>query len=1565
MFYTWLYFDNRFKDVYLPDQQNWLGKISLLQSETGWQGDIYIPVRCLDGVWYLNLADGFSWKVSDDPKNTYQQRQTTSDETPWEPAQEAKNHEVVIRHHTKVTMSNGSHSIGLLFTECEKKNTQFEKYRAGHSRIVIGRSSSCEIYDSSLLIAREHGQLSQTDGGWNYMDRSQNGTYLNGVRLSNANTRLRFGDVLTFPSGLKIVFLNEILAINYANVLTHVHLALLPDPIPPVADDRVPQNTLITEHHRSPRILIKSDETPINIEPPLAKVMQNEQPLWMTIGPSATMVIPMFLGLLATRAAGSGTMMLSGLVMIGGSSALAVMWGLAGSKHRKKEAAATEKTRLSLYRSYIGEIEAQMREYNSQELNRLLATCPDITACSEFPVSGNTRLWERMPSHRDFMAVRLGRGDVPLPNPIQTQEQKLNLIDDPLRKEPERLRKGYGTIHNAPFTLDLRNETVVGILGNQEATAHAQGILLQLASLHSYHDVRIAVLTDEGTQSRWGWARWLPHVYANEDRQLRMVVSSPSAIQEVMSHLNEVLLMRKEAVQNRETNDDENAPEIPVPHYVVFCTNPKLLENKPLLRNMLTNRWGMTLIIITKTSEMLPKECHIMINPSQRPGLLITSEGNSFPVEYEYPNQTMLERFAKKIAPLRVNDSEQSAAIPTKVPFLDIYNVRDVKDLDIWRFWNENQSYDGLRSTIGMGAGSQPFILDISDNSHGPHGLIAGTTGSGKSVMLETYILSLAVNFHPDQVRFIIIDYKGGGMANTFRKLPHVTGIVDNLQGERIISRALASLQGEIHRRELIFKRVGVNNIHDYVRLYGNTDTNERIPHLIIIVDEFAELISEQREFMQDLVSAARVGRSLGLHLILATQKPSNSVSDEIWSNTNFRICLRVQTRSDSNEMLHRPDAAYIKQRGRCFVQIGNDEIFEQVQTSFSGVEYSPHERLDSDIPHILSDAGQPITIKTKVYAPNEKKYTQMDAVLHRIDEVIEEHSMTKTPRMWREELNSVITLDSIAEFAMDRFRDGKWPVQSDSLNPIYALADDVAGQRYITMSVDIAALRNMMIVGQASTGKTTLLQTLAVSLTCKYDPAHVQIYAFSLSSTILNSLRAFPHVGDVVLEGEVYETLRLIDLLSRENRRRGKLFATASTNNFQEYNRGQAYRNKPTIPSIVVLIDRIQQLRDIIDNDDAYSNRFLTLISEASARGIYFIATAMKVNEFQYKIRDSFKGVALQLNDRSDSLEILGVRVPREIPDVKSTYGRGFAVEDGIPHEIQVALYDSSVDIERNEAILSLGKEMDDAWTGMRPMPIPRIPEKANIADFDRTVESLELPEDPYALPLAYNIITGLPEVISLKDSFAYLLIGPNKSGKTNAMQFLANHFRKIGSELILFGKDEWMPFATRLGVPLYTDAASEELSSAFSELKEKVTERALQLKAAGAISLEEKAAVSRTLKPIVLLLDNIDVFCDRATQDKITLLNDISSRGAGFAIYLFVAVSQQGYIKVSGTSFINTLVSQQRGIALGGKLNNCDPWNIAMPYQVKNISLPVGRGYFMREDTPQQILFPLVTAN
>ena len=233
-----------------------------------------------------------------------------------------------------------------------------------------------------------------------------------------------------------------------------------------------------------------------------------------------------------------------------------------------------------------------------------------------------------------------------------------------------------------------------------------------------------------------------------------------------------------------------------------------------------------------------------------------------------------------------------------------------------------------MAAPIGVKRNDEIVSLNISDkgNGHGPHGLVAGTTGSGKSEILQTYILSIATLFHPYDVGFVIIDFKGGGMANQFADLPHLIGTITNIDG-REINRSLLSIKAELVKRQEMFSAAGVNHINDYIKLFKAGKVTKPMPHLIMIVDEFAELKAEYPDFMKELISAARIGRTLGVHLILATQKPAGVVDAQIWSNSKFKLCLKVQTKEDSNEVLKSPLAAEIVEPGRAYFQVGNNEI--------------------------------------------------------------------------------------------------------------------------------------------------------------------------------------------------------------------------------------------------------------------------------------------------------------------------------------------------------------------------------------------------------------------------------------------------------------------------------------------------------------------------------------------------------------------------------------------------------------------------------------------------------------
>lgn len=875
---------------------------------------------------------------------------------------------------------SGNEHISIMVDETESSFKVFEKYDIqGINEITIGRNDTNDIvYDTRNLISGVHAVIHQNASQCVIEDKSSNGVFVNFRRIVGSK-QLEFGDCINL-FGLSIVYLGNLLAVNSQND----SFKLNDDKFKRYSDEEEKNTTLPspvgahkkTLYHRSPRQMYKIDNDTVEIEDPPPPKILDKKPIGMIIGPPMTMALPMLLGcalsIYSTRVNGSSSsaFMYTGLVTAVSSAVIGTIWALVNLNAERKRTREEELHRFEAYGEYLIKCSNQIKEKYEKNTNSLNAMYISADQCCRYDAE-NPYLWNRNSNHEDFLSHRLGTGNMPFQVQINIPKEKFTLINDSLAEKPAMIQQSFQELHDVPLCIDLAEHRMVGVVGGSKkrgALDIMHILVAQIAAANCYTDVKMAFIYDEGKDDAadWEYLKWFPHVWA-EDKKSRYIAKNHVEARDVLYEITTVLRTRRENRGASMSRQDK----LPLPQFIVFMSNPEILEGE-LITKYITdeNNQDITTVFLTDGYENLPNECgYIIQNDDSFRGMYGIEEDveDRKKVSFDVISNVQLETMARTLANIQVHETQSGGDIPTSLSFFDMYGVKRLEELNVLDKWRKNRTYDSMKAVIGQKAGGSSWYLDIHEKYHGPHGLIAGTTGSGKSETLQTYILSLAVNFSPDDVGFFIIDYKGGGMANLFDGLPHMIGQISNLSGNQV-KRAMVSIKSENKRRQRIFNEHGVNNINLYTRLYKNNEAKIPVPHMFIIIDEFAELKREEPDFMRELISVAQVGRSLGVHLILATQKPSGTVDDNIWSNSKFRLCLRVQDRQDSNDMLHRPDAAYITQAGRCYMQVGNDELFELFQSGFSGAVYDDESgSMKSDIAHMLSMSGKAALIGNRM----------------------------------------------------------------------------------------------------------------------------------------------------------------------------------------------------------------------------------------------------------------------------------------------------------------------------------------------------------------------------------------------------------------------------------------------------------------------------------------------------------------------------------------------------------------------------------------------------------------------
>ena len=1252
-------------------------------------------------------------------------------------------------------------------------------YRMERGRAVsLGRSINQTISCiEDAFLADIHLMLSAVNDGGRLNVKGREGCYLNTRFVGHMESAaVGYGDVIT-AGDIRILWLDDCIGIEKltgpgtktgGNRLCIVRLEKLKkynDMLLKPGRDRV------EEFVPAPRSMGVTDNSEIELDPPPPRKEMRKQPAVLSIGPAFTMAVPMSIGcgLYIYSASGSGfagsaAYMYTGLVTAITSALLGVMWAVINIRSQKKILCEEEELRNRAYAEYIRKSNRKILEKYRYNSNILLRNYPSV---SELAGSNYMSfLWSREISDGDFLKYRLGTGSMAFEAQIKVPKERFQMVPDELSELPSMLRNKYAYMHDVPVCIDLGTDPLIGFVSSApgELMQMFLNISLQIAALSDPYLVKMIFLfsgnliKDEAVEIM----HWLPHV---QDADEHFVCLDKD-------RCSDAVCLIEQKIRGINCEDVK---------YIILTDDYRHVT--PALRR----EAAVSICLFAGEYHSLPASCgKVVRNDISFRGMVGTGEGN-IRKEIRFDNVPLKDAmgFVRRLAGVRYIKEGGHREIPSKVTLLQLFGVKLITDEFIIENWKKNNTGYSIRAPIGMAEDCRVIYLDLHEKTHGPHGLIAGMTGSGKSEMLQTLILSLAVRYPPSEIGFFLIDYKGGGMANLFEKLPHMVGSISNLSGN-MIHRAMVSIRSENERRQRLFLKAGVNSIKDYGRLFGLGRVDEPLPHILIIIDEFAELKREEPEFMKELISVAQVGRSLGVHLILATQKPSGTVDDNIFCNSRFRICLRVQDKQDSNDMLLRPDAAYISNPGRAFLQVGNDEMFEAFQAAYTMEPYVEEGNLTKA--SLVDRYGRRHEIELP--EKEEKKYgndnwedesypTHFSMILDTLIRCYGTEEYPVISKLWLPLLPEKIEIeyDNCSPTLPDMKRSGceGQEIYEVTIGMYDSPGEQIQGDYRLNLVKD----GNLIICGSSGSGKSTFLQTWIYSQMVNRTPAEISFYIVDYSNGILSCFSDSMLVGCYITEDTQDRLKNLFHMLMELMNERRTAWSGI----------GFAQRlslNAPTEPAVVLVIDNYGNFRE--KTDQKFDREMLELIKFGETYGIFIVlsGTAIGNSDIPSRLFENCRtGICLRLNDKYQYSDCLReIRIP--IFPADGIKGRGLARINGEILEFQAGLCHMGSDHERSGWIQAQIEKLNVRYSGMCAVRVPYIPEDPGIADLGIcTVDRADWKD---GIPLGYETESGKPWVLPLEEVCIIAVAGRKGSGMTNAcltVRYFAERTGRIVREI------------------------------------------------------------------------------------------------------------------------------------------------------------------------------------
>ena len=1295
----------------------------------------------------------------------------------------------------------------------------------------------------------------------------------------------------------------------------------------PVEQDPVLERGGTLLFNRSPRV------EPRYVGEELSEPRMPKDPV-SRLFPWPMLVAPLILGMSIYAMTGNPrsllVVLLSPLMLLGNFVSQKTQVG----QRLKKEAEVFERT--------FEELEERMYRERPRERDIRNQEAPPVAVVFDEAMRLGPMLWTRRPEHWNFLSVRLGTSDAPSRTTIKDAENPDALQEYVDRVD--RLRERYRTIDGVPVLESLQSVGVIGVAGPPRVAADAlRGLCVQLFGLHSPNELVAVALTEPGWATQLEWLKWLPHTSSERSPFRDMPLSdSASTGAALLSGLEELVMRRSKAAASPRLPFDDDwdpmrygtdvrraAEEATFPGQTAVLVI--VTTDAPVDRARLTQVLergadvGVYGLFVAPVVDALPAVCRTFLDVTN--GLEAARSGTvRSGVDYpatavEGVSNELMTMLAKRLAPVVDSSTviEDSSDIPNSVMFLSLVGseLGDEASFAVDR-WRENNTIidrsgaqlprlkkaGTLRAIVGQGA-TDAMTLDL--RTQGPHALVGGTTGAGKSEFLQAWVLGMAAAHSPDRVTFLFVDYKGGSAFADCVELPHTVGLVTDLS-PHLVRRALTSLRAELHHREHLFNR---KKAKDLLELEKRRDPDTP-PALVLVIDEFAALAGEVPEFVDGVVDIAQRGRSLGIHLIMATQRPAGVIKDNLRANTNLRVALRMADESDSKDVVGDPVAARFDPGipGRGIAKTGPGRLVS-FQSAYAG-GWSSDQAPAADVAVAqlrfgsvqrweLPDSGESDSHDVDP-GPNDQKRI--------VATLVAAADMARIPaprRPWLDDLETTVDIRQLRAGRSGFILLGKRDVPERQLQePVYFEPDRDG---------------SLLVYGTSGSGKSTVLRTVAIAAATGRRPENVAVYGLDFGAGALKSLEVLPHVGSIIPGDDAERVQRIMRSLGAILDDRGKRFSAANASSIAEY-RELTGRDEARI---IMLLDGLPQFRAEWESTTArmpFYQAFMRILGEGRPLGVHVVATADRSGSVPTAISSNVsRRVVLRLSDEN-AYALLNA--PKDVLDERSAPGR--AIVDGF--ETQIAVLGGTPNVAEQTKLLTQWAQ-DLRAAGAR--------EVEEIGSLPTRLQTTAMPDRIGDFP-ALGVAEDTLAARDFDPIGTFVVTGPPLSGKTNAMKALITSMTRFdpGVRLFHFGgrRSQLKEFAPWMRSATTPDEA-KDLATELADL-------------VGDESLEAR---------LVIVIEDVPQFADTPAERPLKALFQAVNRSE----HLLIGDADVSQI-ASGFGLIGDFKGGRKGIVLRPDAFDGDAiFKVPFP-KVKRSDFPEGRGIFVQSGRAVTVQMPLV---